>query len=149
VSLAFLNPYGLRGALFPLELLPKIAVWGGVYKSNIMEYMSLPEYLHWLGPSLAADNLYCRCEIFLFWLLPLSFLVPAVWRACGQASLVQTFAWVCLFVLCAGLVGACVLGPHGRGIPGWMVRLGRLAPGGLAAMGLCVEALAAQYASKP
>jgi tetratricopeptide (TPR) repeat protein len=136
-----LNPYGLRGALFPLEILPKITVWGGVYKSNILEYMSLQEYLHWLGPSLAADNLYCRCEIFLLWLLPLSFIVPAVWRASGQASPVQTFAWVCLFVLCAGLVGACVLSLHGSGTPGWMVGLGRPAPGGLVAIGLCGAAL--------
>ena len=135
------NPYGLRGALFPLEILPKITVWGGVYKSNILEYMSLQEYLHWLGPSLAADNLYCRCEIFLFWLLPLSFIVPAVWRASGQSSPVPTFAWVGLFVLCAGLVGACVLGLPRRGTPGWMVQLGRLAPGGLVAIGLCGAAL--------
>jgi tetratricopeptide (TPR) repeat protein len=136
-----LNPYGLRGAVFPLELLPKISDSGGVYKANILEYMSLREYLQWLGPSLAADNLYCGCEIFLFWLLPLSFIVPAVWRASGQRSPVHPFAWVCPFVVCAGLVGACLLGLHGRGTRGWMVRLGLLAPGGLVAIGLCGAAL--------
>ena len=35
------NPYGLRGALFPLELFPKITAWGGVYKSYIAEFGDL------------------------------------------------------------------------------------------------------------
>jgi hypothetical protein len=138
------NPYGLRGALFPLELLPKIAVWGGVYKSNILEYMSLRDYLQWLRPSLAGDNLYCRCEIVLLWLLPMSFIVPAVWRASGPPRRAPTFAWVGLFVLWAALLAACVLDLPGRGIPGWMVRLGRLAPGACASIGLCGAAMLAR-----
>ena len=42
VALACLaNPYGLRGALFPLELYPKISAWGGLYKSHIEEFRDL------------------------------------------------------------------------------------------------------------
>ena len=39
------NPYGLR-AFFPLELLPKITAWGGLYKSYIIEFGDLRELVH-------------------------------------------------------------------------------------------------------
>jgi hypothetical protein len=215
VGLACLvNPYGLRGALLPLELFPKITAWGGLYKSYIAEFMDLREYVQGNVPT-AAGNLYVRCECWLFWAVPLSFLVPAVWRAgrsklprfeaahpakatrtgrellpaesalaprgndpsrserrqligpAGQPEAIgparelrsresalaprgndpsrsegRQFArssptvWLSAFGLAMGLLGACVLGFPGVGTPAWLVRLGRLAPIGLVALGI-------------
>ena len=51
------NPYGLRGALFPLELFPKITAWGGVYKSYIAEFGDLRELVRRQGPAGAERHL--------------------------------------------------------------------------------------------
>lgn len=40
------NPYGLRGALFPLELFPKISDPTNAYKSYIAEFASLGSAIH-------------------------------------------------------------------------------------------------------
>jgi hypothetical protein len=115
------NPYGLRGALLPLELFPKITAWGGLYKSYIAEFMDLQAFVQKQGLA-AAGNLFIRAECFLFWVVPLSFLVPAMWRAAakraGGTSPVHAMAWCGGFSLAVGLILACVLG-----FPGWWRRL--------------------------
>jgi hypothetical protein len=75
-----LNPHALRGALFPLELFPKITAWGGPYKATILESMDLRTFVRRAGAGSAAANLYFRAECFLLWVVPISFIVPAVWR---------------------------------------------------------------------
>jgi hypothetical protein len=81
VGLACLiNPYGLRGALFPLELFPKITAWGGLYKSYIAEFSDLKGFVVEEGPDRAASDLYFRAECLVLVILPLSFLVPALCR---------------------------------------------------------------------
>ncbi|HZW29556.1 MAG TPA: hypothetical protein VFF52_02550 [Isosphaeraceae bacterium] len=137
------NPYGLRGAIFPLELFAKITSWGGLYKSYISEILDLRELVQKQGLALSG-NPYFRAECFLFWAVPLSFMVPAIWRA-GRlaagpaaslgASPARALAWFGAFVLAAAMVLACVLGFPGLGTPGWMLRLGRLAPIGLVVLG--------------
>ena len=78
------NPYGLQGALFPLELFPKITAWGGMYKSYISEFIDLREYVQNQGTAAAAGNVFVQGECFLFWMLPVSLIVPAVWRIGGR-----------------------------------------------------------------
>ena len=79
------NPYGLRGALFPLELYPKITVWGGLYKTYIIEFGDLRELAHRRGPT-AASDIYLVTECFLLWMIPPSFIIPAVGRAGGAIA---------------------------------------------------------------
>ncbi len=143
VGLACLvNPYGLRGALLPLELFPKITAWGGSYKSYIAEIADLRGYVQRDVPT-TAGNLYFRGECWLLWAVPLSFLGPAVWRSgrstrprSEAARPAEAIASLGGFGLAVGLLGACVLGFPGLGTPGWLVRLGRLAPIGLVALGI-------------
>src|SRR5207237_658102 len=59
VAACLANPYGLRGALFPLELFPKITAWGGPYKSYIGEFMGLRAFVRSQVP-VTAGNLYVR-----------------------------------------------------------------------------------------
>ena len=66
-------------AIFPLELFPKITAWGGLYKSEIIEFMDLKEFVRKQSVPVAASNLYNRAECFLLWVVPLSGIVPAVW----------------------------------------------------------------------
>jgi Tetratricopeptide repeat len=130
------NPYSLRGALLPLELFPKITAWGGQYKSYIVEFSGLQEFVRKQGLA-AASGLYLRAECFLLWLVPLTFILPAVWRT-GRAE-VSNPAWTKCCIGASGLalslVLASALGFPGPGASAWLVRLGRLAPLGLLALG--------------
>ena len=136
VGLACLvNPYGLRGAMFPLELFPKITAWGGSYKSEIVELMDLREFVRKQSVPIAAGNIYNRAECFLFWVLPLSAIVPAVWRAAG-AGRARAMGILIAFGLSVGLVLWSALGLPGQGTPVWVVKVGRLAPLGLIALGI-------------
>ena len=137
VGLACLgNPYGLRGALLPLELFPKITAWGGQYKTYIIEFGDLQEFVRKQGLA-AASGLYLRADCFLLWVVPLSFIMPAIWRT-GRAD-ISSPAWTkgCIgaFGFTVSLVLASVLGFPGPGTPAWLIRLGRLAPLGLVALG--------------
>ena len=81
VGLACLiNPYGLRGALFPLELFPKITAWGGLYKSQIAEFSDLREFVANEGTARATADFYFCTEGLLLAALPLAFLAPALAR---------------------------------------------------------------------
>ena len=138
VGLACLgNPYGLRGALLPLELLPKITAWGAQYKSYIIEFGDLQEFVRKQGVA-ATSGLYLRADCFLLWVVPLSFIIPAIWRT-GRADIsspVWTKGCIGGFGLTVSLVLASVLGFPGPGTPDWLVRLGRWAPLGLIALGV-------------
>ena len=136
VGLACLaNPYGLSGALFPLELFPKITAWGGSYKSEIIEFMDLREFVRKQTVSIAAGNLYNRAECFLLWVLPLSMILPAVWRTSG-ATRARATGFILAFGLGVILIFSAAIGLPGQGTPVWIVRFGRLAPLGLAAIGI-------------
>jgi tetratricopeptide (TPR) repeat protein len=82
VLLALLvNPYGWHGAIFPFELFPKITAWGGPYKSYVAEFMDLRTFVQTVGLESAAGDFFFRAECLLLCVLPLSFILPAVWRA--------------------------------------------------------------------
>ena len=123
VALACLaNPYGWRGALFPLELFPKITAWGGPYKAYVAEFMDMRSYIAKVGPVGAAANLYFGTQCFLLGVLPLSFIVPSVWRlAASPRSKDQrpgtrdTALWAGGFTVALGLVAVWVLGFPGVG----------------------------------
>jgi tetratricopeptide (TPR) repeat protein len=76
----FLNPYLLDGVRFPLELLPKATQPGNVYKEYIDELASPRKLLQESGAALDA-NWYPRILYLLLIALPVSFLLPAIWRA--------------------------------------------------------------------
>jgi hypothetical protein len=78
VAACLVNPYGVRGALFPLELLPKIGSQGGIYKANITEFYYPSQLLQDVSASIAIRSLFGRGEYFLLLMLPASFLVPAI-----------------------------------------------------------------------
>ena len=143
VGLACLaNPYGLRGALFPLELFPKITAWGGQYKAYIIEFGNLKDFVRKQG-FVATGSPYLRAECFLFWATPLSFIVPAVWRT-GRLR-ISSSAWnkgcIGALGLAVGLVLTSALSLPAPGTPAAFVRLGRLAPLGLVALGALSAAI--------
>jgi len=163
VGLACLvNPYGMRGALFPLELFPKITAWGGPYKAHIIEFMDLRAFVQKSGPLGAGSNLYFQAECFLLWILPISFIVPATWRAdrsmgsemrgtlrsdIGRLS--RAVAWFGAFGCATGLILICVLGFPGVETTGWMGRPGLSVEVGLIALGTCGALVLAITRSPP
>ena len=144
------NPYGLRGALFPFELFPKIGPQGGIYKANIIEFYYPPKYLQDVKVPIAIRSLFGRGEYFLLLMLPMSFLVPAIWSIWTEAILRDgrarhSFAsrWFLGMAIAVGVViFATVSFPLAR-TPPWLVMAGRWAPAGFLALGLIAAALVA------
>jgi tetratricopeptide (TPR) repeat protein len=124
------NPYGVRGALFPLELFPKITAWGGLYKANIVEFGDLREYMRRMGPA-AVGGLYERTECMLLWAVPLSFIVPAVWRVSRSRTPSSNALHIAAFGVAVSLVAASALGFPAPGASVWLTWLGRLAAGAM------------------
>jgi hypothetical protein len=81
VFCCLLNPYGLEGALFPLKLYPKIAEEGNPYKDYIEEFISPIKYARLPQAEAAAGHWISGTFHFLLLLVPLGFLLPAVWTA--------------------------------------------------------------------
>jgi tetratricopeptide (TPR) repeat protein len=89
VALACLvNPYFLDGARFPLDLFPKVAESGNLYKRYIDELMSPRDYVLENTAAVAGKNWFFLSCHFLLLLLPLSFLYPSLWRALRQSTLI-------------------------------------------------------------
>jgi hypothetical protein len=86
LAACLVNPYGPRGALFPLELFPKITAWGGPYKAYIGEFHDPRSYMQNDAIAVATRNLFCRTAFILFLLAPISFLVPATWKYWSAAG---------------------------------------------------------------
>ena len=147
VPACLVNPYGWRGALLPFEVFPKITAWGGPYKSYVGENMDLRTFVQTVGLEGAAGDFFFRAECFLLVMLPLSFIVPAVWRLArpaGSAGALDTrrsVPWLVAFGLAAGLIAACWLGFSEAGTAAWIAQLGRLAPWCLVAAGILGAAL--------
>jgi hypothetical protein len=135
VAACLVNPYGLRGALFPLELLPKITAWGGPYKAYIGEFHDPIRYMQNEAVAVATRNLFCRIEFFLFLMIAISFLAPGIWLAWSAASppgaappYRERGQWY------AGLASAVFLAILATltfpldGVPVWLTSLGRWLP---------------------
>ena len=81
VLACFLNPYGANGALFPfVELYPKVTEAGNPYKAYIEEFRTPREYVRAVTLAVAGNKGYLCCFTFLLLLVPLSFLLPALWN---------------------------------------------------------------------
>jgi tetratricopeptide (TPR) repeat protein len=132
-----INPYGLAGALFPLQLVPKLSAAGELYKSNIIELMSLHDYIRRQSVPIAAANLYMRAECFLFWMLPLAIIFPVLWRkSTAKPARRHPQLWLDAFGLASCAIVITVAGLPGEGTPGLLIKLGRWAPFVPAALGI-------------
>jgi len=156
------NPYGLRGTLFPLELFPKLTAWGGPYKTTIVELMDLGAFVQRAGPGGAGSNVYVQAECFLLWILPISFIVPAVWRLDRSrvsemsstlrleiARRSRAAVWFGALGFSAGLILICVLGFPGVAMAPWLVWPGLSVPVGLIVLGICGAAVLGIMRSPP
>jgi hypothetical protein len=86
LAACLLNPYGLRGALLPLELFPKISNPANDYKSYIDELFSPFDYARRSQAFVQSHAIYYR-SLYLLWLaLPLSFVLPALWRTVRDST---------------------------------------------------------------
>ena len=119
-----LNPYGLRGAMFPLELFPKISDPANPYKTYVDEFTSLHEVMHDQMGGAVGGHPHVRTQIFLLLVLPWSFVLPAGWEkwrssfaAGGQVGVVGATSWAFGFVLTCIFVVAAVLGVPLPGTP--------------------------------
>jgi hypothetical protein len=72
------NPYGIRGALLPLELLPKIADANNPYKSYIDEFASLRSAVYDQVVAGSGIHFHLRIQVFLLLMIGWSFLPPVV-----------------------------------------------------------------------
>ena len=133
------NPYGLRGALFPLELFPKITAWGGPYKSYIAEFGDLREFVRKQGPT-AAGSLYLRIECLLLFLIPPSFIVPVVWRLGGPGA-GRRAIHVGAFVAALSLNFLSVLGFPAPGTVAAIIWMGQMAAPAMILLGILGAAL--------
>ncbi|HUY87830.1 MAG TPA: hypothetical protein VMV10_03755 [Pirellulales bacterium] len=84
LAATFVNPYGTRGALFPWQLLPKIASEGNLYKQSVAEFTSPVRALREYRSGVVHGGWYLGQEYWLLGLLPVSFVLPAVRQAWRQ-----------------------------------------------------------------
>ncbi len=133
------NPYGVRGLLFPMELFPKVADPSSPYRAYIAETMSLRMRIEREGVARVSGRVYILTELFLLMLLPLSFLLPGVWRRWRddeRNGSPREGLWACATATAVGLLIVVVLGTPGSPVPGALVEFGRLAPAFLALVGV-------------
>lgn len=128
IAACLLNPYGIRGMLFPAELLAKIATPSNPYKTYVAEFMSLATMVQKQTLPVAAGNLYLRSFTFLVLFLPWAFLIPAIGRASHPRSTGRDRRWAAAMVVAAGVALLGTLGLPAEGIPAWLVHTGRYSP---------------------
>ena len=149
VALAcFVNPYGVRGALFPLELFPKISDPANPYKSYVDEFTSLRTVVLDRMHGAPGTHFHIRIHVFLLLLLPCSFLLPATWRkwrssygGTPQVGVARTFCWAAGTALACGLLLTAVLGLPLPGTPVWLLHSSRAAPTMMLIVGACAAIL--------
>ncbi|MGP0066013.1 MAG: hypothetical protein ACLQGP_20735 [Isosphaeraceae bacterium] len=148
VALACLaNPYGLRGATFPLELFPKIADPGNPYKAYVDEFVSLRTAVLGQLRQMPGVHLPLRIHVYLTTLLPWSFLLPAVWRACREpggrgdrSGTGPVSIWaIGLAIAIGGSVATAMVAPFPE-TPAWLIRMSPIVPMTLLVVGMFVAA---------
>ena len=136
------NPYGISGALFPLQLLPKVTDPSNAYRDSIDEVMSLQMRLQRETFAASSGRIYVIAQVFLLMILPLSFIFPSVWRECKKTNGTGSprgAVWGGTFCLAVSLVLIASFGLPGNSVPGWLVQFGRFVPVLLALGGLSVS----------
>jgi tetratricopeptide (TPR) repeat protein len=129
----FLNPYGIEGVRFPLDLFPKVASPGNVYKEYIDELAS-PSKLIDESSVHITGNWYVQTLYLLLLALPFSFLVPGAWRV-AQVHPAREVSpgpsqrlWLSGLIVIAGLFVANALALSPSDSPPWAVDVGQRAP---------------------
>jgi hypothetical protein len=117
-----LNPYGIRGVMLPLELLPKIADPNSPYKSYIDEFAGLRSAVRDRMATTPGIHFHLRVQVFLLLMMAWSFLPQAVRR--GVRGSVER-GFVCLLV---GLALLAALGLPLPETPAWLSRAARAVP---------------------
>ncbi len=147
VAACLVNPYGVRGALFPLELFPKIGTQGGIYKATITEFNYPSQLLQDVSAPIAIRSLFGRGEYFLLLMLPISFLVPAIWAIWTEAAprdgqTRPSFAnrWLVGITIAVGLTMFPTFSLPLASTPAWRIEAGSWAPAGFLALGLVAAA---------
>ena len=130
-----INPYGVRGAMFPLELFPKISDSANPYKAYVDEFTTLRGVMQDQMRGAAGAHPHVRTQIFLLLLLPWSFVLPAAWEKWqaafgvrGQAGAFGATCWACGFVVTCVVVVTTILGVPLPGTPRWLVGASRMGP---------------------
>jgi hypothetical protein len=144
------NPYGIRGAILPLELLPKVADANNPYKSYIDEFASLRSAVLDRMAATPGSHFHLRVQVFLLLMMAWSFLPPAVWRAWSgsldhgsQTRAPRPAYWG---IGLAALVGVAIVAAMGLPLPetpAWLSTIGRAVPAELLIAGAVAAALLA------
>jgi hypothetical protein len=140
VVVCLLNPYGVNGALFPLALYPKVTQEGNPYKESAQEFFSARKVASLVPPENVADEwFFCALHLVLL-LLPLSFLLPAVWEASRRGPApppdASPRAWLAALVALVALLAVRTLTLTAAGRPPWLAGLGRFVPALFVAAGV-------------
>jgi tetratricopeptide (TPR) repeat protein len=148
LAACLVNPYFVAGARFPLDLFPKVAESGNIYKRYIDELMSPRDFVSDSTLRAAGTNWFFLSFFFLLLVLPVGFLFPAVWRAWqaaertgkrrGEAPPESSSPWPWFGAL-AGTVGLLALSTltlSGAGAPAWVIAVGDNVPILLGAAGV-------------
>ena len=144
------SPYGLRGALFPLELFPKISDPTNPYKSYIAEFASLRSATLNRMRTMPGTHFHLRTQVFLLLLIPWSFVLPAAWREWhssqergGRVGAGISSRWIVGWVLVCAFALVAALGMPSGQTSAWLVRMGRVQPATLLVIGECGAGLLA------
>jgi hypothetical protein len=129
------NRYGLRGALFPLVLFPKISDPTNPYKSYIAEFASLRSAIRDRMRVIPGTHFHLRTHVFLLMLFPWTFVLPAAWRQWRSSHMKDVrFSpstsswWVAGWVLACGLSLVVALGMPSPKTKPWLVQMSRVQP---------------------
>ncbi len=135
VLATLVNPYGIRGAMLPLELLPKIADPSNPYKSYIDEFAGLRAAVRDRMLTSPGIHFHIRVQVFLLLMTAWSFLPPAAWRLwrisierSGRAGAPRSAWWALGLVVPCGLALVAALGLPLPGTPAWLSGIGRAVP---------------------
>ena len=135
VLATLVNPYGLCGAMLPLELLPKIADPSNPYKSYIDEFAGLRAAVRDRMLTSPGIHFHIRVQVFLLLMTAWSFLPPAAWRLwrisierSGRAGAPRSAWWALGLVVPCGLALVDALGLPLPGTPAWLSGIGRAVP---------------------
>jgi tetratricopeptide (TPR) repeat protein len=142
------NPYGVKGALFPLELYPKVTQEGNPYKDIIGECFSARKLASLAPPETVANEGFFCVLHFLMLLMPVSFLFPAFWEAARldsvnaseahpnspRSPVLWSWAWLAALATLVVLLAIRVMTPTPAGRPAWLALVGKFVPA------LCVVA---------
>lgn len=139
-----LNPYGIRGVLFPLELYAKIGDPANPYKQYIAEFMGPATRVAREGVEAVAGRGYLQALVFLLALLPASFVLPAAWRqARGGSGPTRVWRWVAGAFVAVAAVALSVLVLPGPSVGARWVGVATWIPAALALIALAAAGIIA------